>query len=51
MTSLWNSLLLPLRDFISEDCHAKFGGKWATYKGETEGGGAAYIITKVPLPK
>ena len=30
--------LLLLRDFVSENCHAKFGGNWTTHKGETEGG-------------
>ena len=29
--------------FISENCHAKFGGNWTTNKGEI-----AYIITKYP---
>ena len=30
---------LPLRDFVSENCQAKFGGNWTTNKGETGGGG------------
>ena len=34
MTSLWIWLLLPLRDFVSENCHVKFGGNWTTNKGE-----------------
>ena len=29
---------LPLRDFVPENSHAKFGGNWTTNKGETEGG-------------
>ena len=29
-------LLLALRDFISENWHATFGGNWTTNKGETE---------------
>ena len=46
-----DSNLLPLRDFVSEFCHAKFGGNWTTNKGETEGAQCAppaYIITKYP---
>ena len=38
---------LPLRDFVSENCHAEFGGNWTTNKGETEGAHCD-IITKYP---
>ena len=46
-------LLLPSRDFISENCHAKFAGNWTTNKEETEGEAQygplpAYIVTKYP---
>ena len=42
MTSLWIRLLLPLIDFLSENCHTMFGCiklNWITNKGETGGGG------------
>ena len=41
--------LTAWRDFVSENCHAKFGGNWTTNKGETEGAPpSVYIITKYP---
>ena len=50
MTSLWIYLLLLLRDFILENCHAELGGNWTTNKGETgeHNGSPTYIITKYP---
>ena len=45
---------LPLRDFVSENCDAKFGGNWTENKGEMKGVGhyvpppLTYIITKYP---
>ena len=47
VTSLWIWLLLLSRDFISEDCCAKFDGNWSTYKGEAEGG---TVLTQLPQP-
>ena len=32
VTSLTIRLLLPLRDFVSQYYHAKFGGNWTTNK-------------------
>ena len=28
--------------FVSENCHAKFGGNWTTNQGETRGGGGGH---------
>ena len=49
MTSILIGLLMPLRNFTSNSCHAKFGCNWTTNKGETEHCfPSAYVITKYP---
>ena len=55
VTSFWIFVLLPLRDFVPQYYHAKFGGSWTTSKGETEegggggGGGVHNVVPKYPI--
>ena len=52
VTSLWILLLLPLRDFVSENCYATLGGNWRTNKEETEAHAPPSLYNnKIPQPK